>query len=541
MARAFVAEVRQHGLIATAKHWLDNNQEINRQTLDVAVGDRAQHEIYMPPFKGAIDAGAGAVMCSYNKVGGTYACENEQLLKKLLREELGFKGFVVSDWGATHSGHASAEAGLNVEMPSLKFYKGLDGKVPAAKVDELAGQVLAAVYASGQFHGRGPPMNWKWPPPFYTDATSAEHRGVAEATIVESAILLKNRNATLPLQTAGLKIAMIGKPCHAAHDKAYKQGSVFASGGSGYVATTNAVTPLQGLRSRVGSAASVTWGAHASAAEGADVAVVCGAVHSEEGSDRADLAVPGAKELVSALRQQPGKKRIVLVAFVPGAVTTEWIDDVDAALVLFMPGEQVGPALAKLLVGDESPGGRLPVSFPKPDEPRFGPAQYPGVHLLSKFSEGVLVGYRWNDAKGVPSAFPFGFGLAYTSFRFSGFKATCEGRGARVSLTVANTGGRPGAAVPQLYVSFASLRPAVRQLRGFRKLHLRGGGEQEVAFHLGEEDWSFYDEGRQSWASAVERGEEVAVAVGTSSAELLWHGALRCLGDQRQELVAARK
>jgi beta-glucosidase len=344
---------------------------------------------------------------------------------------------------------------------------------------------------------------------------------------------LKNADATLPLHE-GAKIAMIGKTCKWTEDTALKQGSVFSGGGSGFVKTNRAISPFAGMQARVPG---VVWSADASAGAGVDVAVVCVAAHAEEGWDRKDYVVPEAQDLVSALRQQPGQKKVVVVAAVPGAVTTEWIDQADAALILFMPGEQVGAALAALLTGDAAPGGRLPVSFPKVGESRFTPAQYPGEcappktfcpWLTAHFTESVLVGYRWNDAKGVPAAFPFGYGLTYTHFEFSNFEAKCDGGRASVSLNITNAGARDGAAVPQLYVSFRSLRPTLRQLRGFQKVWIPAGEQAPAAFLLGDEDWSFYSEHDKNWTSARQLGEAITIFVGSSSGDLHWNTTLTC-------------
>mmetsp|Transcript_62274 Transcript_62274/g.136988 ORF Transcript_62274/g.136988 Transcript_62274/m.136988 type:complete len:905 (-) Transcript_62274:104-2818(-) len=531
LARVYVGEVRKRGIIATAKHWLNNNQETHRQQVNVEVSDRAQHEIYMQPFKGAIEAGVGAVMCSYNKVYGTYACENSKLLKELLRKDLGFKGFVVSDWGGTHDAAKSAQGGLNVEMPEPKQYAQLQelvssGVVPQATIDELASQVLSSMYAAGHFDGSFK-LAWQWPPMFFRDATSDQHRAVARRTITDSAVLLKNSASTLPLSTAGLKIVLVGQTCKDA--KGVGQGSAYSAGGSGYVATTRAVTPLEGLKRQIKDA-TITWAGDASGIEGADVVVVCAAAHAEEGSDRKDLTLPVVGQLLHNLRNLPGgqEMKVVVAAFLPGAVTTEWIELADAALVLWMPGEQVGPALADLLTGAAEPGGRLPVTFPRVDEQRFTAEQFPGVNLLSTFSEGVLVGYRWNDANGVEAAFPFGYGLSYTEFKFSAFTAACDTSGATVSLQVANVGMRAGSAVPQVYVGFPSLKPVLRQLRGFKKVHVPAGSTVAVTFHLVAEDWSFYDISQQAWSSASDLGEQITISVGTSSADLVWSKAVVC-------------
>lgn len=552
LVQAFVKAVQDHGIIACVKHFLDNNQEIYRQSMNVEVGDRAQHEIYLPVFKAAFEAGAAAVMCSYNKVYGQYACENDRLLTKLLREDLGFNGFVLSDWGATHDALRSAKAGLDIDMqkddPAQRlpdeFHKLPEllkaGSITQATIDEKVVHVLSAMFVAGQFDGRFPiPAAFKGvsmgtqrgvqQQVLTNDASSDAHRGVAFQTIIDGAVLLKNVGGTLPL--AGGKVVLVGKYCQQTTDTAIKQGSVYSGGGSGYVDTDRTISPLAGLQAILGATASVD----AAGAAGADVAVVCAAAHSEEGWDRKDYVLPEAKELVDALRAQPGKKKIVVVASVPGAVTTEWLEQADAVLLLFEPGEQVGPAVAALLTGKASPGGRLPISLPKVGESRFTSKQYPGEcpppktwcpDMTAQFSEGVLVGYRWNDAKKVPAAFAFGFGLTYTSFKFQDFKVKCEKGWALVSLNIANVGDRDGAAVPQLYVGFPSLQPVLRQLRGFQKVQVGKGGKVLVAFWLSAQDWSYYDEGAQKWMSAAAKGEAVTVSVGSSSVDLDWHSAL---------------
>jgi beta-glucosidase len=495
-------------------------------------------------------------MCSYNKVYGYHSCENSKLLKELLRDDLGFRGVVMSDWDATHTAEWSAKGGLDVEMPggpAAKFNQlsGLvgQGTVPQETIDHMAGHVLAAMHFvghyEGKFSGSGTCITG-------VDATSDEHRAVARRTIIEGAVLLKNDGGALPIATAGKKIALIGQYCNKAEwISAYMgRASPFMGGGSGYVPTKRTVPPFQGMQARVKDAASLTWSADASAGAGADVAVVCASycdVH--EGWDRPNFTLPEAEELLTSLRNQGGDKKIILVGVVPGEVTTEWLDKADAALMLFMPGEQIGPALAQLLTGDVGPGGRLPISLPRdgemPQGERFTNEQYPGIqskehpwgkHLTAQYSEGVLTGYRWYNAHSVEPKFPFGHGLAYTEFEFKDHVLKCfkVGSGsnssvvAALSLTVANVGERDGTAVPQVYVGFHSLKPALRYLRGFTKVKVPRSGEASVTFTLGEDDWSYYDEGGQKWNSALDKGEDIIVSVGSSSGAMHWNATLSC-------------
>jgi len=323
---------------------------------------------------------------------------------------------------------------------------------------------------------------------------------------------------------------MVGKYCKSPKDKKFKPGDAYSGGGSGYVDTNTAISPLDGVKTAIKDA-QVSWAPDATGAAGADVAVACVSAHAEEGWDRKDLKVPQAQEFVTSLKAVA--KKVVVIALAPGAVETEWAEGADAVLMMFMPGEQIGPAVAQLLTGAASPGGRLPVSMPKVGEKRFTKEQYPGapfndVDMVAHFTDGVLVGYRWNDAMGVPSAYPFGFGLAYTTFQFKGVTASCTGATATVSMQVVNLGAREGAAVPQVYVGFKSLAPAVRMLRGFKKVVVPPGGQTPVTFTLTAADWSFYDQVSQSWVSAATKGERITVSVGTSSTDLPFTQALTC-------------
>lgn len=550
LVQPFVRAVQSFGIISTVKHWLDNEQEIYRQSMDVDVDDRAQHEIYMPVFKAAFDAGAAGVMCSYNKVYGKFACENEKLLTTLLREKLGFKGFVVSDWGATHDGETSIRAGLSIEMPSGEHMATLPAKLEKdpelqKMFDQAAVRVVAAMKAVGQMDGKFPVTGWLPAGHLEEDGTSEEHVAVALKTIINSAVLLKNDDGTLPIVTKGKTIAMVGRYCDMLKDGAYQQGSVYAGGGSGFVDTNKGTTPLGSVRELI-TDATIASSVDGSSAKGADVAVLCVAAHGEEGWDRANNSLPEVKHLIQDVRKHNKKAKIVVFAIVPGSVETEWVEEVDAALLLFMPGEQVGPAFAKLLTGEESPSGRLPISFPKKDEKRLTQKQYPGWcddveggwcdKMTAHFSESTLVGYRWNDAKAVPSAFPFGYGLAYTNFTYSGFSVACDDKSIVVSVNVTNRGERVGSVVPQLYVGFPSLKPVLRQLRGYKKVVLDAGFRIKVSFVLTEEDWSYFDVDADAWKSATDNGEDVEISVGDSSADLKFQHKLSCGAGAGEQL-----
>ncbi|CAK0859008.1 unnamed protein product [Prorocentrum cordatum] len=509
LVRPFVRAVQAKGIIATVKHWLNNNEEIYRQSMNVEVGDREQHEIYMPVFKAAFEAGAGSVMCAYNRVYGEHACENKKLLHDLLREDLGFRGFVVSDWGATHDGVKSAFAGLDVEMPEGDAFNGLSPDEHGDRIDRMAGHVLSSWFASGQADGLFGADEGVYPGSPASDARTDAHLNVARETIIDSAVLLKNKDGVLPLQGAGKKIVLVGRYCNQGTDSDFLQGSVYSGGGSGYVESSTLVTPYNGIRQKFPDAASVTLAQTADDVDSADVAIVCVSAHAEEGWDRTGLDIPDAYALVHGLREKDPSMTIVVLAISPGVVTTGWVWDADAALMLFMPGEQ------KRYTKDQYPG-----TCPPPNTWC--------KEMTANFSEGVLIGYRWNDAMGVPSVFPFGYGLTYTEFEFTNQDVICSKERAVVTMTVKNIGWRKGAAVPQLYVSFPSLSPVVRQLRGFQKVDVEKDSEVNVAFFLGPEDWSYFDVDAQAWVSAVSKGENITVSLGSSSTDLPWNRTFSC-------------
>ncbi|CAK0810217.1 unnamed protein product [Prorocentrum cordatum] len=413
--------------------------------------------------------------------------------------------------------------------------------MPTDQVNDKVVRVLGSLYAAGHFQDRfqapsslQDALKYEFPKDqrgaameLLTTDTRSQGEKVARQTIINGAVLLKNEGGTLPIAKGAAKIALLGKCAEGTtKDK------------SSRLLMHTKLTSLQDALNEAvdGQGTQVASSGDAAEAKGASVAVVCAMAFAADGWDRDNLTLPDVDWLIAGARKN-GAEKVVVLAIAPGAVTTEWIADADAALLLFAPGGELGPAVADLLVGGASPGGRLPVTLPEADESRFGASQYPGEcagqqkwceNMTANFSEGTLVGYRWNDAMVVKAAFPFGFGLDYTEFSYDNFRVDCSSDAAAVKVTVTNVGGRQGTAVPQAYVGFDKLRPAVRQLRGFRKVVLPAGGTAEVTFVLREEDWRFYDASAGEWRSAVQEGDFVTVHVGSSSADLLWSETLSC-------------
>ncbi|MEV0417281.1 beta-glucosidase family protein [Streptosporangium canum] len=522
MAGEEVAGIRGQNVIATVKHYIGNNQETDRMRVDAVIDERTLREIYYPPFEAAVDAGAGAVMCAYNKVNGPFACENPQTLTAGLKDSMGFEGWVMSDWLATRSGQKAALAGLDQAMPddplfaaNLKAGIAL-GTFPAARLDDMVRRVLTPMFADGLFEtGYGAPDR---------DVRTPEHTALARDIAVSGTVLLKNRDGILPL--TGGRIAVIGT---AAHDNVE-----ITSAGSGRVLPPYVVTPYQGLNARAGGTATYSPGdaegalpwdvdkrlrEAADAAQRADVAVVVVGLSSQEGEDRPDLGLPGNMEtLIETVAAANPRTVVVLTA--PAQVLMPWADRVKGVVSAFVGGQELGNALASVLYGDADPGGRLPMTFAAraADYPASTAEQFPGVGHRQVYSERLLVGYRHFDATALTPLFPFGHGLSYTSFSYDSLSIS----GATVRARVTNTGSRAGVAVPQLYLGFpAEAGEPPRQLRGFARLRLAPGESATVAFRLPERAFQVWTP--QGWSTV--RGDHT-VEVGASSRDLPLSGTL---------------
>jgi beta-glucosidase len=536
--------VQSRGVIADANIYVANNQEGqdpsgmtarpgsplgastmgSRFATDARVDERTLREIYLPPFEAAVKrAHVGTVMCAYNLVNGTYNCEHAPLLNGVLKHEWGFPGFVLADYGAAHNTVASLQNGLDFEpwpgvaySPQAVSAAVAAGAVTPAQLDDHVRRYLRTLFVFGVFDR-----------PAYVndDATidkaghAATARGAAEGAIT----LLRNRDGILPLDPARVKsIAVIGAVADA----------FITGGGSSQVKPYASVTPLQGIRDRAGPGARVAYddgsdpASAAALAHGSDVAIVVAANYESEGADLQCLTLecPNAYGDQDALIEQvaAANPRTIVVLETGGPVLTPWRDRLAGLLEAWYPGQQGGAAIARVLFGDVDPGGRLPATFPRSEAelPTAGdPSAYPGVGTHATYKEGVLVGYRWFDARKLAPAFPFGFGLSYTRFAYRKLAVRPRPGGAVVAATVKNTGSRAGVAVPQLYLGLPS-SPAPAQLKGFRKVVLRPGRSARVAFTLDRRALSSWDGG---WRLATGCA---AVMVGSSSRDLPLQGRL---------------
>ena len=525
-----VQGIQAQGVMATTKHYVAYNQEIESNTtvpgtaVDAVVDQRTLHEIYMPAFEAAIErAHTASVMSAYNKVNGAYNAENCPLLRDTLKGVFGFAGFVVSDYDSTHGSAQDVNCGNDVEQPDGTNYNNLQADVTAGRVtpptiDAAVYRVLKVAFEYGVFD-RAQCAAVDSCFPIDTAAGGAVARRVAE----EAAVLLKNNPvgaaALLPINPATVHtIALVGP----------NAGRVAKGHGSSEVNPLYEVTPVQGITARAGAGVQVKYAANevqqlADAAT-ADIAIVMVGDSAAEGGDRPCLALacpgytdvaPESDALVAATVAANPRTIVVLNSGAPDLLP--WADLVPSVLQSWYPGEEDGNALAALLYGDVNPSGRLPVSFPRleTDQPALSPAQYPGLANEAQYSEGMYIGYRHFDRQGIAPLFSFGFGLSYTTFRYSnlalsgagasGPPLTGTGLGgpaAQASFDVTNSGSVTGTDVPQLYMGSPAGSPVdepLRQLAGFQRVTLRPGQTQRVTLPIPVRAVSYYDTGRAAW------------------------------------------
>jgi beta-glucosidase len=556
---AAIRGIQSGPVLAEAKHYVLNDQETNRNTVDAHVDGRTLHEIYLAPFEAAVKQGhVGSIMCSYNLAFGQHLCENKALLDGVLRREWGFQGFVTSDWGATHSTAPSANAGLDLEMnaaPPQYYGTALGtaisaGQVSMATLDGMLRHIFVPMFRFGLFDH---PVVTQ-PNAYLNQADTPADRTLARRISEQSTVLLKNQGSLLPLDNGtGRTIAVIGTAANPA-------GAAGASGGGGSAhgsGLPSPVSPLEGLQTLAGTRGDKVIYSDGSAsadatavASHADVAIVVIADSESEGSDRTTLDANGPAICVSVGCGATGQNENQLVQTVAAAnpntivvidagapVSMSWLGSVKSVLDAWYPGVENGNAIADLIYGIADPSGHLPQTFPKSlsDMPTKTRTQYPGVTDAKgvpqeTYTEGLYIGYRYFDAHKVTPLFPFGFGLSYTTFRFSHLKAANSGHGANVTYTITNTGRRAGADVGQVYVTFPRrLGEPPRQLKGFQKTELQPGQSQRITVPLDSRAFSWWSVPKHSW---VESAGCYGVSVGDSSRSLPLAGSVAIAGGR---------
>lgn len=519
---AQIAGIESNHIISTVKHFALNDQETDRNLVNVVI-DRAQARMSdLLAFEIAIEqSDAGSVMCSYNKVWGDHACESPYLLKDVLRRDWNWPGYVMSDWGATHSTAKAADSGLDQqsgypfdEQPyfgELMLKAVAAGEVSEARLTEMAQRILRTMFAKGVIDY----------PVAIAPIDFAAHAQVSRAGAEEGAVLLRNERRVLPLKPGIKRIAVIGG--HA--DK-----GVLAGGGSSlvYPIGGNAVpgidptswpgpvmyypsSPLRALqallpRAQVKFASGEDLKAAAALASKSDVVLVFATQWNGEGFDSPLTLENGQDQLIDAVAS--ANPRTVVVLETGGAVFMPWIDKVQGVLQAWYPGTSGGEAIANILTGRVNPSGHLPISFPK-DASQFARLDLEekdaqgAKTLTATYAEGATVGYKWHDSKNLPPLFPFGHGLSYTRFEYGGLQARLEGDDLVVSFRVRNAGESDGKDVPQVYVSPAAGGwEAPKRLAGWRKVELKQGASSEVELRVDPRLLAVFSEADNVWLIA---------------------------------------
>ena len=539
----WIKGIQSQQVAACVKHYALNNQEWERDTINVEVDERALREIYLPAFESAVkEAGVWTVMGAYNQVRGQHACHNAYLLNTILKGEWGFKGIVISDWNGTHDTRQAAFNGLDLEMgterPYDQFYLARPlrdlvdrGVVPPSLIDDKVRRNLRVMFLTGAFEQRAPGA-----------INTAAHQQTARRIAEQAMVLLKNDGGLLPIDSSRVhSIAVIGE--NATRKQAH-------GGGSSEIKALYEVTPLAGIVTRAAASANVVYSPGyrtrgqdptlgsdpvlieraVAAAKQADVAIVVGGLnHNDfvegESKDRRTLELPGGQaELIARVAEANPRTVVVLVSGAP--VTMDpWLAKVPAVLQAWYAGMEGGNALAAILFGDVNPSGKLPCTFPRrlADSPAHALGAYPGKHGTVNYAEGVLVGYRWFDAKAIAPLFPFGHGLSYTTFEYSNLRVTGgdqpAGSPVRVQVDVTNQGPRAGSETVQVYVhDVESTQPRPpKELKGFQKIPLDPGEKRTVEVPLGPEAFAFYDPARKAW---VAEAGEFQILVGSSAGDI---------------------
>ncbi|MCD0475476.1 glycoside hydrolase family 3 C-terminal domain-containing protein [Flavobacterium sp. EDS] len=561
MVVPYIKGVQQNGVAACVKHFALNNQETNRHTVNVNVDDRALYEIYLPAFKAAVQEGdAWTIMGSYNKYKGQPNCHNEFLLNDILRGEWGFKGAVVADWGGVSNTRQAITNGLDMEFgtwtnglsagtsnayqnyylakPYLDLIK--SGEVGTKELDQKIRNILRLAFLTTMDKNR----------PYGSFGT--EEHGLAGRKIAEEGIvLLQNKNNILPINlNKTKKIAVIG-------ENAIKMMTV--GGGSSSLKAKYEISPLDGLKKRVGTQAEVIYArGYVGDAEGnyngvvsgqdlsekrpadqllaeaidvakkADIVLFVGGLNKSnyqdaEGVDRLGLELPyNQDKIITELLKV--NKNLVFINISGNAVAMPWVNEVPGIVQGWFLGSETGNALASVLVGDANPSGKLPFTFPVKlkDNGAHALGEFPGKEEVT-YNESIFVGYRWADKQKVKPLFSFGHGLSYTTFQYG--KVTADAKTITVAdkitftVKVKNTGTKDGSETVQLYISDlkSSLPRPIKELKGFEKVNLKAGEEKTVSITVDKAALSFFDPVKHDWVA--EPGDFEAL-IGASSTDI---------------------
>jgi beta-glucosidase len=548
MVVGYINGVQSQGISACVKHYLANNQEVNRNFVNVHMSERALREIYLPGFKAAVtEANVNTLMGSYNLFRGQWATQNDYLMNQILKKEWGFKGAVISDWGAVHNTMEALWNGCDIEMgtdlgmlpnPNYgKFFLGdtviklvKAGKVPETLLDEKVKRILFVMSKTGMLDGKRVKGEYN----------TKSHQQTARKVADEGIVLLKNENGILPLATSVKSIAVIG------YNAERKQSM---GGGSSQVKAFYEVTPLDGLQRSKPAGTAITYslgykifrGATADpeliqqaveAASRADVAIIVGGwthgynynvwsdnAYDAEDTDKPNMNLPfGQDELIKEVLKANPKTILVLMGGGPVDMSN-WNNEAKTILQAWYPGMEGGNALADIIFGKINPSGKLPMTFPKKlnDVPAHKLGTYPHDEKRNLYYyDDIYVGYRYFDTYKVEPEFPFGFGLSYTQFEYSNLKLQVSGKKVSVSFSLKNTGKVAGAEVAQVYVHdvASNLPRPEKELKGFEKVFLKPGESKQISVVLDESAFQYFNDVLNKWV--LEPGT-FEIIVGSSS------------------------
>ncbi len=528
MATAYIKGVQEEGVGTSLKHFAANNQEHRRMTIDEIIDERTLREIYLANFEGAVkDGKPWTVMCSYNSVNGDLASENKYLLRDVLKDDWGFEGFVVSDWGAVNDRVKGLIAGLDVEMPTsfgnrdkLIVEAVRSGKLDEKILDETVERILSIVFKA--VDNRRPGLTYD------KDA----HHKLARKIATESMVLLKNDDKILPLKKEG-KIAIIG---------AFAKQPRYQGGGSSHVNPTKLDNAFEEIQKIVQGNAEILYEdgykmdseeidqsliqRAVEIAKNSNVAIVFAGLpehYESEGYDRKHMSLPEAHNLLieEVAKVQPN---VVVVLSNGSPVEIPWVNSVKGILESYLGGQASGGAVADILFGIVNPSGKLAETFPKKlsDNPSY--LNFPGEGDRVEYREGIFVGYRYYDKKQMEPLFPFGHGLSYTTFEYSNMwvsrREMNDDETVEVRVRVKNTGNVKGKEIVQLYVRDceSTVNRPEKELKGFEKIELEPGEEKIVSFILDKRAFAYYNTELKDWQ--VESGE-FEILVGKSSRDIV--------------------
>lgn len=564
MVVPYIKGVQQNGVATCVKHYALNNQETKRHSTNAIVDERTLNEIYLPAFKAAVQEGkTWSIMGSYNLYKNQHGCHNQYLLNDILKKSWGFDGVVISDWGGTHNTEEAIHNGLDMEFgtgtnglyggskntydgyylayPYLKLIQ--EGKVGTDELNDKVRRILRLAFRTTMRKDR----------PFGSLCSEA-HTDAARRIGEEGIVLLRNQGNILPIDLRkAKKIAVVG-------ENAIKMMTV--GGGSSSLKVKREVSPLDGIRERIGQEAEITYvrgyvgdvtgeyngvktgqnlkddrsadeliAEAVRVAKESDYVIFVGGLNKSnhqdcEGCDRKEYALPyGQDKVIEALAK--ANKNLVVVNVSGNAVAMPWVEQVPAIVQAWFLGSEAGHSIASVLMGDVNPSGKLPFTFPASldDVGAHKLGEYPGVLRNDgtkiadeKYNEGIFVGYRWADKEKTRPIFPFGHGLSYTTFKYG--KATIDKKEMTsdetltVTVPVTNTGTREGAEIVQLYVSDvkASVVRPVKELKGFSKVRLNPGETKNVTFTIGKDALSYYDDTRHAWTAEPGKFEAIIAA-----------------------------